>query len=139
MKTRVRSWLPMLLCLLPVIAVGALVGLSFLTGVAAFQAAVCGPVGLALVALAILACPVGMGLMLWHRHASTPGSSSGSAPTMACCLPGEEIPPSALSSDNDQLAALRARREALEHELADLQANGVVASTVDHLAEEARR
>lgn len=139
MKTRVRSWLPMLLCLLPVIVVGALVGLTLLTGVAAFRATVGGPVGLTLVALAILACPVGMGLMLWRRQASTPGSSSASAPTMACCLPGEEIRPSALSSSNDQLAALRARREALERELADLQAKGVVASTVDHLAKEARR
>lgn len=138
MKTRVRNGLPMLLCILPGIAVGALVGLSLLTGGAAFRAPSSGSAGLILVALAILACPVGMGLMMWRRHASTLGPSSGSAPTMACCLPGEEAPSSATSSGTERLAALRARREALERELADLQAKGVVTSTVDDLAKEVR-
>lgn len=121
MKTRVRNWLPMLLCLLPAIAVGALVGLSLFAGDAAFRTAVGGPVGLTLVALTILVCPVGMGLMLWRRHASTRGPLSGIAPTMACCLPGEETPPSATWSGNDRLTTLQAQRRTLEQELADLQ------------------
>jgi len=84
-------------------------------------ASLSGPLGLGLIALAVLAYPISMGLMMWRnaRHIST--HRAGHAPMRAeCCLPGEALPTEADLSVA-RLAALQARREALERELAEMQ------------------
>jgi len=117
MNTKWRQWLPMALCCLPGILAAALIGVG---AVALGGASLSGPLGLGLIALAVLACPLSMGLMMWRstRH----HSATDSAPPMAnCCLPGETLEAFESNAPAERLAALRARREALERELAELQ------------------
>ena len=115
MNTKVRRWLPLALCCLPGVAIVAVVGI----GTAVSGASLSGPVGLGLIVLAMLACPVSMGLMLMRRG-SNQKSASNSSHTMAdCCAPGEQV----ATMESDRLTALRARRETLEREVAELQAD----------------
>ncbi len=113
MNAKLRKWMPIALCCLPGVAIAAIVGI----GAAVSGASLSGPLGLGLIALAMLACPLSMGLMMMRRG-SNQNSTSGSSQMMAdCCAPGEQ----AQTVESDRLAALRARREALERELAELQ------------------
>jgi len=113
MNTKVRRWLPIALCCLP--GVAAVVVLAI--GSAAGGAALGGSLRLVLIAFAMLACPLSMGLMM--RRGSHRNSASGASHTMTdCCAPGEQTS----IAESDRLAALRTRREALEHEVAELQA-----------------
>jgi hypothetical protein len=115
MNARLRKWLPIALCCVPGIAIAAIVGIGIAFGGTALGASFGGPLGLGLIALALLACPVSMGLMMIRQRGSNQDSAPGNSPPLAsCCLPGEEVPA-------DRLAALRARREALESELAEMQ------------------
>lgn len=117
MNAKLPKWMPIALCCLPGVVVAAVVGIGIAVGGGAFGTALGGPLGLSLLALAILACPVSMSLMMLRQRGSGQTSALGSSATMMdCCLsgPGEEAP-------TERLTALRARREALERELAELQ------------------
>ena len=76
-----------------------------------------GPLGIGLLVLAVLACPVSMILMMRQRGSGQQSVSNGSTALMDCCLPTQDE-----ESSTNQLASLRAKREALEYELAELQA-----------------
>ena len=119
MNTKAVRWLPIALCCLPGVAVAALVGIGFAVGGAAFGASFGGPLGLGLIALAVLACPLSMVWMMGRGSQRKP--ATGSASVMAdCCAPGEQAPATD-SAGSNRLAILRSRREALERELAELQ------------------
>ena len=118
MNAKLRKWLPIALCCLPGVAVAAIVGIGIAPRAVAVGTSLGGPVGLGLLVLATLACPVSMGLMMMRQRGAGQNTAPGSSATMMdCCLPGPGEEASV-----DRLTALRARREALEHELAELQA-----------------
>ena len=123
MKSILRKWLPVALCCVPGVAVAGVVGIGLAAGGAALGSSFGGPLGLALIGLAVLACPVSMGLMMLRQRGSSEVSSRIGVPTpeMAdCCLPGQVMPVSEAGASGEWLAALRAQREALERELAEL-------------------
>ncbi len=109
-NSKVKSWLPMALCCLPGVAVVTVVVLSTAIGGASL---ISGPLGTGLVALAVLACPLSMGVMMWRGMRRNPTSDSS---MMDCCAPGKQ--PSTVESD--RLMALRAQRKELEREIANL-------------------
>ena len=120
MSTNVKRWLPIALCCLPGIAVAAVVGIGIAVGGAAFGASFGGPLSLGLIALALLACPLSMGLMM--RPGSNRAVGRGSATTMTCCAPDASVATTA-ADKSERLTALRAQRERLEREVAELQAH----------------
>lgn len=61
-----------------------------------------------LFAIAMLACPIGMGLMMWLMNRNMSGQSGHA-------MPGGQTPTSAA----ERLAALRAQRQVLEAEIAE--------------------
>lgn len=118
-NAKLRRWLPMALCCLPGGVAVAIVGFGLITGKAAFGASLGGPLGLGLVVLAMLACPLGMSLMMW-RGMRRKAASGGSLSMAGCCMPdGAASTPAAPSAE--WLVTLRDRREALEAEIAELQ------------------
>ena len=118
MKINFRKWIPIALCCLPGVAVAAIVGVGLTAGGAAAGTWLGGPLGLGLIALALLSCPVSMGLMMMRQRGPMQQSMPGnSATVMDCCLPTQDE-----EASTSQLASLRAKRESLEHELAELQA-----------------
>ena len=120
-RSKIAKWLPVALCCLPGVAAAAIVGVGIAVGGSAFGASFGGPLGLGLVALALLACPLSMGLMVMRRG-SNRNSASGRSQMMAdCCLPGEANTSPEAGSSAERLASLRAQREALERELAEMQ------------------
>ena len=124
MKATFRKWLPIALCCVPGIAVAVIVGIGLAAGGAALGTSMGGPLGLALIGLAVLACPLSMGLMMLRQRGSRENSArvGGGSPTMAdCCLPGQGIPDAEAGAPGSRLASLRAQRESLERELADTQ------------------
>src|SRR5438876_2234464 len=108
--SRLKQWLPMALCCVPGLAIAMLVATSVLLGGASIGVGLGGPLQLGLLALALLVCPVGMGLLMWLNLRSAPADTINS---MACCAPAEDN-----TSSPERLAQLVARREALERELA---------------------
>src|SRR5712692_79329 len=117
MSARLKKWLPIGLCCLPGIAIAAFVGASVLLGGATFGVGLGGPLGVGIIALALLACPLSMGVMTWRNNRNMP---EGVTANMACCAPGEQTAstpaqPQATSSP-ERLAQLVARREVLERE-----------------------
>ena len=117
MQAQWKKWMPIALCCLPGIALAAVVGIGLALGGAAFGTWLGGPLGLGLIALAMLACPISMGLTmrrLGSRQKST-DVASNSIPLADCCLPVEEVPA-------NRVANLRARREALEREVVEIEA-----------------
>ncbi len=118
MNAKLRNWLPIGLCCLPGVTAIAIVGIGLVVGKAAFGTLFAGPLGLGLIALALLACPLSMGLMMWRSRNAAPGSSSSMA---SCCAPDAAIAAFEAELPADRLAALRERREALEREVAELQ------------------
>lgn len=102
--------MPIVLCCLPGVAVAAIVGVGAILGGAWLN----GPLGLGLIALAALACPISMALMMRGAKRNT---APGNTQIMTdCCTPGDQ----AMSVGSDRLKALRAQREALEREVAEL-------------------
>ena len=120
MNTRIKRWLPIALCCLPGVVVAGIVGVGIAAGGVGFGAAAGGSLGLGLIVLAALACPLSMGLIMLRRPRQT-AASGNSTVGADCCAPGEAPAASEPSSPADRLAALRAQREALERELAQLQ------------------
>ena len=112
MKSRLRQWLPMALCCLPGLAAVALI-------VVVGGPALGGPLGLGLIVLATLACPISMGLMM-GRGAQHHSMADRTPLLVNCCLPGAALEAFESGASDERLAAPRARREALEHELAEL-------------------
>lgn len=119
MNAEWRRWIPLALCCVPGIAIVAVVGIGLAVGGAAFGVSFGGPLGLGLVALALLVCPLHMGWMMW-RMRKQQAASEGAA-MMACCPPEQEASTTA-SAPSERLQALRAQREALEREVAELRA-----------------
>ena len=111
-----KRWLPMALCCLPSLAIAAIIGIGFTVGGAAFGGFLNSPLGLAFISLGMLACPLSMGLMMrgGMKSGQQTTLSSSSSPTMPCCPPEED--PAVM-----RLAELRAKRETLEREVAELQ------------------
>jgi hypothetical protein len=108
--------LSILLCSAP----GLVVAGAALIGIAVWGAAfVNSPLGLGLITLAVLACPLNMVLtMIINRRQAASGHSSGLA---NCCMPEYSTGSTQADSSADRLAVLRKHRAALEHELAELQ------------------
>ena len=119
MSTRLKKWLPIGLCCLPGIAIAAFVGASVLLGGASVGAGLGSPLRLGLLALALLACPLGMGVMTWLNKRNAP---EGLTNNVACCAPGEQMAMASkqvqATSSAERLAQLVARRETLERQLA---------------------
>lgn len=90
MNPRLRKWLPIALCCLPGVVAAAAVGLSFAIGGTAFGASLGGPLGFGLIALAMLACPLSMGLMMRRGARQNPVSNRR---VTNCCVPGEQSLP----------------------------------------------
>ena len=118
MSAKLRKWWPIGLCCLPGVAAVAIVGFGLIAGEAAFGISLGGPLGLGLVALVMLACPLSMGLMMWRGRNTASGSLSSRA---SCCAPDETAISFGAASSAERLATLRDWREALERELAELQ------------------
>lgn len=117
MNTKLRKWMPIALCCLPGVAIAAAIGIGIAVGGAAVGAFLGGPLGIGLIVLAALACPLSMGLMMMRKRGSSQKATSNSSQLMAdCCAPGEE-------ASSDRLESLRAQRESLEHELAVMQSS----------------
>jgi len=62
-----------------------------------------------LIALAVLACPIGMGLMMWMMNRHQMGGQQGQS-----SMPGH-------TSEADRLKALREQRRLLEQEIAETE------------------
>ena len=116
MNTKLQKWMPIALCCLPGVAIAAIIGVGIGVGGSAVGAFLSGPLGIGLVVLAALACPLSMGLMM-RRHGSSQKTTQNDSQRMAdCCAPGEE-------TSTDHLATLRAQRKLLERELASMQSS----------------
>jgi hypothetical protein len=113
---RLRKWIPIALCCLPGVAGAVMLGVGVATGSTALWFLNGGPLGLAVMALALVACPVSMGYMMLRRR----GSSHRQTRMEECCVPGPVEPAAEPGAPANGLEALRARREALERELAEL-------------------
>ena len=88
MRTQLKQWFSLALCCGPMLAAPLLLSLA---GVLGWRTRVFGEV---LTALAVLACPVSMGLMMWRmsRHSNTCATPT---PTMTAETPAQpegEVP-----------------------------------------------
>ena len=114
MDTKVRKWMPIALCCLPGIAVAAIIGIGIASGDSAVGVSLGRPLGIGLIVLAALACPLTMYLMTIQQRGSSQNATPNSSQWMAdCCAPGEE-------PSSDRLETLRAQRESLEREVAGM-------------------
>jgi len=117
MNTKLRKWMPIALCCLPGVAVAAIIGVGIALGGSMVGASLGGPLGISLIVLAALACPVSMGLMMTRQRGSGQKATHNDSQLMAdCCAPGDE-------ASSDRLATLRTQRESLERELAAMQSS----------------
>lgn len=117
MNTKLRQWMPIALCCLPGVAVAAIIGAAIALGGATVGTTLGGPLGIGLIVLAALACPLSMYLMMTRQRGSSWKVTSNGSQLMAdCCAPGEE-------TSSDRLESLRAQRESLERELASMQSS----------------
>ena len=115
MNAKLRKWMPIALCCLPGVAIAAIIGIGIAVGGAAVGVSLGGPLGISLLILAALVCPLSMGLMMTRQRGSSLQAAPNGSQLMAdCCAPGEE-------PSSDRLKSLRAQRESLERELAAMQ------------------
>ena len=109
---QLKQWLPIALCCLPGVAVAAIVGVGAIFGGTWLN----GPIGTGLIAAGMLACPISHAVMMRRMsHNTQPGAATTAAD---CCAPA--------ASNN--LTSLRAQREALEKEVAELETNEPIRS-----------
>ena len=71
MDTKIRKWMPIALCCLPGIAVAAIVGVSIALGSATVSASMSGPLGIGLIVLAALSCPMSMYFLMTRQRGSS--------------------------------------------------------------------
>lgn len=117
MNAKIRKWMPIALCCLQGVAIAAIIGMGIALGGSAIGASLGGPLGIGLIVLAALACPLSMYLMMTRqRGSSQQAAPSGSQLMAECCTPGEE-------TSSDHLESLRAQRESLEREVAAMQSS----------------
>lgn len=110
MNQYLRRWIPFALCCAPGFVAALLVaGIAF--GGAAFGLSLNSPLGIGLLGVAMLACPVSM---IWMMRGITRAPKL--AETMPCCAPQGDAAASA-----NTLTELRALRVHLEREIAALQ------------------
>ena len=115
MNTKLRKWMPIALRCLPGVAIAAIFGISIAVGGPAVGASLGGPLGTGLIVSAALACPLCMYWMMTRQRGSSQKVTLNSSQMMTdCCAPGEE-------ASSDRLETLRAQRETLERELAEMQ------------------
>lgn len=114
MNTQSRKWFPIALCCLPRLTLAVIVGIGAMTGSAVIGNLFGGPAGIGLITLALLACPVGMGLMA-RRQVTQQTTSAEVKP--GCCVPEQGTAATARDLSSERLAALRKRRETLEREI----------------------
>lgn len=115
MNTKLRKWIPIALCCLPGVAIAAIIGIGIALGGSVVGASLGGPLGISLIVLAALACPLSMYLMMTRQRGSSQKATlNGLRITADCCAPGQE-------TSSDHLESLRAQRESLERELAAMQ------------------
>ena len=118
MSSKSRKWLPITLCCLPAVTLAAIWGMSLIVGGAAVGAFWSGPLGLGLISVAMLACPVSMVLTMGRpRQSRLDSTTKNLTPTVGCCLPGETLAAFGSNNPTQRLTELRAKREALAHEL----------------------
>ena len=79
MDTKIRKWLPIALCCLPGVAVAAIVGVSIALGGATVSASLGGPLGIGLIVLAALSCPLSMYLLMTRQRGSGQKVTSNSS------------------------------------------------------------
>ena len=117
MSAQLKRWIPIALCCVPGIAIAVIVGIGIAFGGTAISASPLGSgsLGLGVIVLAMLACPISMMLMM--RRGMRQNASGHSSILADCCAPGEQASP-----ESARLTALRTQREALERELAEMQA-----------------
>lgn len=115
LKIELKKWMPIALCCVPAVAIAAVVGMGIAIGGATFGASFGGPLGLGLVALALLVCPLHMGWMMWRMQKQS-GTSGQSVIASDCCPPVGQIAAAELDT-RERLHVLRQRREALEQEM----------------------
>ena len=117
MNTKLQKWMPIALCCLPGVLIAAIIVIGIAVGGAAVGASLSGPLGIGLIVLATLACPLSMYLMMTRQGGSSQKATlNGSQLTADCCVPGEE-------ASSDRLESLRAHRKLLERELAAMQSS----------------
>lgn len=112
---RLKKWLPIALCCVPAVAIAAAVGIGIAVGGVTLGASYGGPLGLTLITLALLVCPLHMGWMMWRmrRQPAATGRASGA---VACCPPATQR--TAVAADTlERVEVLHRRREALEQEV----------------------
>ena len=115
MNAKIRKWIPIALCCLPGVAIAAIIGIGIALGGSVVGASLGGPLGIGLIVLAALACPLSMYLMMTRQRGSSRKATLNSSQLMVdCCAPGEE-------TASDRLESLRTQRESLERELAAMQ------------------
>ena len=115
MNTKLRKWIPIALCCLPGVAIAAIIGIGIALGGSVVDASLGGPLGIGLIVLAALACPLSMYLMMTRQRGSSQNVTPNSSQLMTdCCATGEE-------TSSDRLESLRTKRESLERELASMQ------------------
>ena len=116
MNAKLRKWIPIALCCLPGVAIAAIIGIGIAVGGAAVGASLGGLLGIGLIVLAALACPLSMYLMMTRQRGSSQHPAPNGSQLIAdCCAPGEE-------ASSDRLESLRAQRKSIESELAKMQA-----------------
>ena len=117
MNTKVRKWMPIALCCLPRVIIAAIVGIGIAVGGATVGTSLGGPLGIGLIVLAAVACPLSMSWMMTRQRRSNQQAAPNGSQLMAdCCALGEE-------TYSDRLESLRAQRESLERELAAMQSS----------------
>ena len=112
-----KAWLPIALCCVPAVAIATVVRIGIAVGGVTFGAAFGGTWSLGLVALALLACPLHMGWLMWRMQRQNGASGQLSIGAAACGPPAKQI--AAAETDAlERVEMLRRRREALEQEVA---------------------
>lgn len=115
MNTKLRKWMPIALCCLPGVAIAAIIRVGIAVGGAAVGASLGGPLGIGLIVLAALACPLSMYWMMTRRRGLSQKAASNNSQMMTnCCASSEQ-------ASSNRLESLRVQRESLERELAEMQ------------------
>lgn len=82
-----KRWLPIALCCVPGLGAATFLGVGLLTDGVVMGPSLQGPAAIVVLAVALLACPLGMGVMLsWSRRRQA--QSMPASESEVCCDPG---------------------------------------------------